>query len=115
MIDRNSDPAQQRTKLQNRAVHLWFSHIADTFNNHGLDKQTVLSKRVGIRWTPEAVKEDLFKILIKAMYQKSSTTELTTKEFTAAAEMLRDVLAKDYGVDVDFPSEESLINRERVK
>ena len=106
---------KQRTLTQNRAAHLWFKHIADTFNEHGLDMQTVLRQRVGIRWTEDSVKEALFKVLARAMYQKESTTQLSTKEFTDVAEMLSDVIARDYGVTVDFPSVESLINQERIK
>lgn len=112
MIDRNNDP-QQRTKQQNKAGHLWFQHIADSFNDHGLDMQVVLAKRAEIRWTPEAVKNLLFKGLAQAMYQKTSTTELSTKEFTAVAEMLRDLIAKDYGVDVDFPNIEAVLLERR--
>ena len=53
----------QRTNKQNSSAHLWFQHIADTFNDKGLDMQATLAKRVGLRWTPEAVKECLFKVL----------------------------------------------------
>ena len=94
----------KRTEPQRKSSHLWFQHIADTFNEHGLDKQTVLSKRVGIRWTAEAVKEDLFKVLAKAMYQVDSTTKLTKEQHTKVAEMLADVIARDYGVTVDYPA-----------
>lgn len=103
----------KRTLRQNSSAHLWFQHIADTFNEHGLDKQTVLSKRVGIRWTAEAVKNDLFKVLAKAMYQVDSTTQLTKEQHTKVAEMLADVIAKDYGVHVDYPSIETQELRER--
>lgn len=103
----------QRTLRQNRSAHLWFMHIADSFNENGLDMQVVLAKRVGLRWTPEAVKETLFKVLAKAMFNKESTTQLTTKEFTQVAEMLADVIAKDYGVVIEYPSIESLAEGER--
>lgn len=107
--------AEKRTLKQNSSAHLWFSHIADTFNDSGLDMQATLAKRVGLRWTPEAVKECLFKVLARAMYNKDSTAKLTSKEFTAVAEMLRDVIAKDYGLDIEYPSVETQqTGRERV-
>lgn len=112
-IDRDNDP-QQRTLRQNRAGHLYFAHVADTLNEHGLDMQAVLTKRVGVRWTEVSVKECLFKGLAKAMYNVDSTTKLDTKQFTHVAEMLGDILAKDYGVVTEFPSEASL-SRERVE
>ena len=107
--------SKQRTLRQNKSAHLWFTHIADELNNAGLEMQVVLSKRKGIMWTGEAVKECLFKVLAKAMYNKDSSTKLTTKEFTDVTNMLRDVLARDYGVDVEVPSIETLINEQRVK
>lgn len=97
----------KRTDPQRKSSHLWFKYIADTFNEHGLDKQTVLSKRVGIRWTAESVKEDLFKVLAKAMYQVDSTTKLTKEQHTKVAEMLADVIAKDYGLNIEYPSVET--------
>lgn len=105
---------KQRTPRQNRSGHLWFTHIADELNEHGLDMQVVLKKRMGIMWTPESVKECLFKVLAKAMYNKTSTTQLTTKEFSKVTEQLQAVLAKDYGVNVDFPSIETQMQTERV-
>lgn len=110
-VDRDKDPSQ-RTLKQNRAGHLYFTHVADALNDSGLDMQAVLSKRVGIRWTDVSVKECLFKGLAKAMYNVDSTTKLDTKQFTKVAEMLGDVLARDYGVATQFPSQESLLREQ---
>lgn len=104
-----------RSTQQNKSGHLWFTHIADELNNSGLEMQVVLAKRKGISWTPEAVKECLFKVLAKAMYNKTSTTQLSTKEFSKVTEQLQAVLARDYGVNVDVPSVETQIEQtERV-
>ena len=103
-----------RTIKQNSTAHLWFTHIADALNESGNDMQVVLSKRMEVWWTPTSVKECLFKVLAKAMFNKDSTTQLSTKEFTQVTNMLRDVLARDYGVNVDVPSQESLEQKERV-
>jgi len=107
--------AKQRTIRQNKSAHLWFTHVADALNESGNDMQVVLAKRMEIWWTSSSVKECLFKVLAKAMYNKESSTQLTTKEFTDVTNMLRDVLARDYGVDVEVPSIETLINEQRVK
>lgn len=106
---------KQRTSKQNRSAHLWYSHVADALNESGNDMQVVLAKRMEVWWTPEAIKEVLFKALMRAMYpKKTSTTQLTTKEFANVTNMLRDVLARDYGVDVEVPSVETQIAKERV-
>jgi hypothetical protein len=100
---------RQRTLKQNSTVHLWFKHIADSLNESGMDMQVVLAKRAGIKWTETAVKECLFRVLMIAMTNKQSTTELTTKEFTDVTNMLRDFLARDYGLNVEVPSIETLM------
>lgn len=52
---------------------------------------------------------------MRAMYPtKTSTTQLSTKEFTQVTNMLRDVLARDYGVSVEVPSIEQQKESERV-
>lgn len=104
----------QRTSRQNRSGHLWFKYIADELNDNDLLMQVVLAKRKGIFWTPEAVKECLFKVLAKAMYNKTSTTQLTTKEFSKVTEQLQAVLARDYGLNVEVPSVETQEIKERV-
>jgi len=100
----------KRTNRQNRMIHLWFQHVAEALNESGNDMQVVLSKRMDIWWTASSVKECLFKVLAFHMFNKKSSTELNTKELAAVTDMLRDVLARDYGVDVDVPSIESLMN-----
>lgn len=103
-----------RTSAQNRSGHLWFTHVAEALNESGNDMQVVLAKRMEIWWTPESVKECLFKVLAKAMFNKTSTTQLSTKEFSQVTEQLQSVLAKDYGVNVDVPSVETQMQTERV-
>lgn len=108
--DKNEERIEkQRTVKQNATAHLWFKHIADSLNDSGMDMQVVLAKRAGIKWTETAVKECLFRVLMIAMTNKKSTTELTTKEFSEVTNMLRDFLARDYGVNVEVPSIETLM------
>lgn len=97
-----------RSIKQNRAAHLWFTHLADSLNDAGLEMKVVLAKRSEIWWTPEAIKEVLFKGVMRAMYpSKNSTTQLTTAEFSKVTESLQMLLARDYGLNVDVPSVET--------
>jgi hypothetical protein len=106
---------KQRTLTQNRAAHLYFSQLADTLNEHGLYMQRVLAKRKDIVWTETSVKECLFKGLAKAMYNVDSTTQLDTKQFTKVADYLGDLLARDYGLDTQFPSLETLLHENQAR
>lgn len=95
----------ERTKLQNRAMHLAFTLLADELNNAGLDMKKVL--KVDIPWTPKTVKEFLYRPVMRAMLNKESTTELDTKEISDVWEVLTRELAEKKGVNaIPFPSQE---------
>lgn len=104
-----------RTNLQNKSLHLWFTHLSNALNDAGLSTVKVLElKKADIPWTPVTVKELLFKQLMEAMYQKTSTTQLTTKELTKVSEVLTRHLAEKLGLQVDWPSIESLADLNRL-
>lgn len=39
---------RERTLTQNRAIHLWFTMLADALNDAGLDMRTVLKPEIEI-------------------------------------------------------------------
>jgi hypothetical protein len=97
---------KQRTIQQNKALHAWFKLLSDYLNENGLDMRVVLKPDWRIWWTPESVKENLFKPLMEAMYQKESTTELNTAEINKVYEQIMFILGEKYGIHVPFPSHE---------
>lgn len=108
----------QRTDQQNRALHLYCDHVADALNDGGFDKVAVLSqKAIPVLWTGEAVKEELFKSVMRAMCYdengepKESTTQLDKMEVDAVYRVLDRWLAEKFGVSVPFPSEETMSRR----
>jgi len=98
---------KQRTSLQNRALHKWFTLLSAHLNEQGLDMRVVMKPEWKLWWTPEAIKENLFKPLMKAMYNKDSTTELTTAQVDKVYEQIMFILGERYGIEVPFPSQES--------
>lgn len=96
----------QRTQQQNKAMHKYFTLLADELNNAGLSMTKVLKPGVDIDWTPEACKTYLWKPVQKVMYQKESTTELDTKEVSQIYETLNRHIAEKFGLSVRFPSNE---------
>lgn len=56
-----------------------------------------------IDWTPETVKEYLWRPVQKLQVQKESTTELTTKEVSEVWETLNRFLGEKHGLHVPFP------------
>jgi hypothetical protein len=104
---------KQRTAKQNRALHKFFSQLSIELNTAGLDMRIVLKPSYQLWWTPKMVKEHLWKSVQEAMYQKKSTTELTTKELDKIFEQLQHILGEKFGLELEFPSIENLINYEK--
>lgn len=95
-----------RTSQQNRALHKYCAMLSEALNDAGLDARTTLKPEVEIPWTPDMVKELMFKPIMKAMLHKESTTELDTKEVNEVYEVLNRHTAQKLGVSVEFPREE---------
>ncbi len=94
----------QRTPLQNRAMHKYFTMLAEELNAAGLDMKTVLKPTVDIPWTPESIKNHLWRPVQDAMFDKESTTELTTKDLTQVYETLTRHLGEKFGTFCRWPS-----------
>lgn len=97
---------QQRTITQNKAMHLYFTLLANSLNDAGLDMKKVLKPSIDINWTPEAVKEYLWKPIQDAMFQKDSTTKLNTKQVGQIYEVLNRHLGEKLEVHIPFPTSE---------
>jgi hypothetical protein len=65
-----------RTLSQNNALHLGMKLLCDALNDAGYDQRKILKPSIDIPWTPIAVKEQLFKPIMKAMTQKEHTADL---------------------------------------
>lgn len=104
-----------RTTRQNSALHLMFTQLADTLTENGLDMKKTLKPEIDIKWTPENVKEYLWRPIQVALLNKKSTTELTTKEIDQVFDIICKHLGEKFGLTIYFPSIESLINQQRTK
>ena len=105
---------KQRTKQQNKAMHLYFRMVAEALNGAGLDMRKVLKPGVPIPWNERMVKEYLWREAQKIRLGKESTRELTTAELDQLIIIINAFLASK-GIEMDFPSIESAINRMRLK
>jgi hypothetical protein len=105
----------KRTLKQNSALHVFFQELSNSLNASGLDQRVVLKPSVSIPWTEKAIKETLWKPFQKAMYDKQSTTELSTKEMMDVYETLNAHLSEKFGVHIPWPSDEELMLRDLTK
>ena len=106
---------KQRTKLQNRSLHKFFELLADAFNEAGLDVQKTLRHDIEIPWNETLIKELIWRPIMEAMTDKSSTTEMDTVDPSQIYEVLNRHLGEKFGLHVDWPCEESLYQNESAK
>lgn len=106
---------QKRTQAQNRSLHLFFTQLAEQLNDAGLDQRKVLKPSVDIPWTAIAIKEQLWRPIQKAQLHKDSTTELTTKEIDQVLDTITRHLGQKFGIQVIFPSIETIMWEDRIK
>jgi hypothetical protein len=104
-----------RTSTQNRAMHLYFNHLAEELNNCGLDMRRTLKPGIDIPWSGKTVKEYLWRPVMQSQLGIESTTMLTTKDIDKVFETLTRHLGMKFGLIVDFPSIETQINKLRTE
>lgn len=97
---------EQRTILQNKALHKYFELLANALNDAGLDMKAVLKPDVDIPWTKESVKNHLWRPIQDIMLGKESTTEMSTKDPSEIYHVLDRHISEKFGVHVEWPSDE---------
>lgn len=97
-----------RTLKQNKALYLYFTHLAELLNDAGLDMRKVLKPAIDIPWTYITIKEYLWKPVQETMLKKKSTTELTTKDIDKIYNTINRHLSEKFGVTEAWPSIEEL-------
>lgn len=101
----------KRTVQQNKALHKLFQLLATELNQAGLDMRKTLKPGVEIPWQAKGVKDYLWRPIMQAQLDKTSTTEMTTKEIDEVFDTLNRHLGEKFGLYVAFPSIEDLMIR----
>ena|SRR3990167_1766404 len=98
----------RRTLKQNKALHKYFELVAHELCNGGHSMQDVVKVIPLIELIPsrELVKEVIWKPIQKTVFEKKSTTELSTAEINKVYEMVSMFLAKNFEIDLPFPNYE---------
>ena len=99
-------PKDKRTAAQNNALHLYFKLLADDLNEAGFDQLTFPWKEgITLNWTPESVKEHLWKPVQKAIVKEQATSKLKKEEVDEVYQTLARAMAEKTGVTTSFPSQ----------
>ena len=92
-----------------------FTQLAEELNDAGLDMRKTLKPGVEIPWEGKTIKEYLWRPIMKAQLGKESTTELNTKDIDKVFETIVRHLGEKFGIELQFPSVESLMMEARLK
>ena len=100
-----------RTQQQNKALHFWFTQVAELLNNTGFDMRVFLQEGVDIRWSPYTIKEHIFRPTMTQLFGYKSTKDLKTTDIDAIFEVISKAIGERTGEYAPFPCIESLMSR----
>lgn len=103
-VDIEYKPHGTRTSQQNKAMHQFFNLLAKALNDAGYDQKRTLRADMDIPWSPDAIKALLWRPVQQALFDKKSTTKLSTTEVSQIYDVVMREIAKRTGVVVEFPS-----------
>ena len=100
---------KKRSSQENRALHVLFQNIAYELNRLGLvfTFRGIKGMEIETTYTPDIVKNFLWKPLQDALVKKESTTQLTHNDIGLIFEILGKWFAEN-GIEISFPSMESM-------
>ena len=96
---------KSRSNLQNKALHLFFTWIAERLNDLGMEfhYDGIQGFEITTTYTMDIVKNFIWRPIMMAMFQIESTTKVNTNQINA----ILDVLIKyfgDRGISIAFPN-----------
>ena len=94
----------RRTDKQNRALHAYFTLLADELNDAGFDLKKTIRGNIDIPWTPEMIKNLIWRPVQKNHLGKESTTKLSTGDVDKIYNIINRELGTRLGLYVPFPS-----------
>lgn len=95
-----------RTNKQNAALHKYFTMLSDALNSAGYDMKRTIKAEVDIPWTPDLVKEYMWRPIQRAVIGEQSTTRAKTKDYPLIYETLNRHTAGKLGISVPWPSKD---------
>ncbi len=107
-----------RTNQQNKAFRLYIKQLSEIMIEAGFDVRKKLKPGASIDPTPEVILLTMVRPVMYAMFDiewknpdRPSTTELDTKQIGELYETMNRFTGDRFGISMDFPSLESLMNR----
>ena len=99
---------KQRSLTQNAALHLYCTQLAQALNDAGLDFRIVLREDIEVDWTPELVKQYIWKPVQEAITGHKSTTKPKRDEYSKIYETVNRFVSSRFGLFAAWPSKDSI-------
>lgn len=104
-----------RSSAQNRALHKLFTNIAEQLNELGETFNHLWQDEiVEIPYTPELIKETLWKTVQMALFNKASTTEINTEELNQVLDVIT-LKFGEMGIPIVFPNRMDYLIEQELK
>lgn len=102
----HKNKGKARSSQQNRALHKYLSMLADALNNAGYDMRNTLRHDIDLPWSPEMVKDLIWRPVQIAMFNTESTAKMKRSDYSKVWEVLNRHTSEKFGIYVQWPSEE---------
>lgn len=97
---------KQRTTTQNAAMHKFFENLANTLNDAGIDFRVFIKAGYPVPFTPDLVKDHIWRPVQKAVTGHESTTKPKTHEYSIIYDCIN-VKLTDHEIYEPWPCKES--------
>jgi hypothetical protein len=103
----------KRSSQENKALHVLFQNISFALNQNNFEYtwRGIQGFNISTKYTPEIVKNFIWKPLQDALLNKQSTTQLTHNDIQLIFEILGKFFAENK-IEIQFPSKEQLMLKE---
>lgn len=97
--------SKTRTSQQNRALHLFFSQVANELNENGIYfvYNGLKGHEIEIPWNGDLFKQMTWKPIQEAMFGINSTTKLKREQIDPIFDVINKFFA-DKGISISFPN-----------
>jgi len=91
-----------RTIKQQAAIEVYCRNIAEKLNEYGIPFDIFFKHGYRVPWSQEIVKENIWRVMQRAVVQKESTKDLERQEVSEIYDHLNIKLA-DHGIHIPWP------------
>ena len=100
---------KNRSSQQNRALHKYYSLLAEELNSAGFDMRKTIKQDIDISWSGLSVKNYLWRPIQKVFLQEQSTAKLKKGDIDKIYDILNKIIGERTGVYIPFPCRDNML------